>query len=189
MSVVVEGLERARAFLAYIPRAAEKAVARALNRAATVGREEAIKSITDRYVVRAGDVREKITLRPATPDRLVMSIVARSGPLSLSYFPHSPTAIGTGGRGKPLLRAEVLRGQVKSIPGAFVAPINSKPRIMLRTGGRTASNRAAIKSLSTVPIANMLGAKTVQEAVEARAFAVFDEQLGREIDRELKRDS
>ena len=184
---VAKGLERARDFLATIPGAAEKACASALNRAAAVGREEAIKAITDRYVVRAGDVREKITLSPATQDRLTISVVARSGPLSLTYFPHSPIHIGTGGRGKPTLRAEVLRGHEKEVAGAFIAPINSKPRIMMRAGGRTATGKAAIKNVHTVPIANMLGASSVQAAVQDRALAVFDEHLGREIDRALSR--
>jgi hypothetical protein len=187
VSVIAEGLERARTFLASMGGAAEKATARALNKAAAVARDEAVDRITERYAVKPSDVREKITLTPATPEKLVISIVARSGPLSLTYFPHTPTEIGTGGRGKPVLRAEVLRGQEKTVPGAFIAPINGKPRIMIRSGGRTATNKAAIKSVATVPIASMLGAKTVQAAVEDRAYAVFDEQLNREIDRELGR--
>lgn len=182
---VTKGLERARDFLVTIPGAAEKAVARALNRAASVGRDEAIKAIDARYAVRPSDVRDKITTKAATPNNLVISIVARSGPLALGYFPHTPIESGTGGRGKPVLRAEVIRGQEKDVPGAFVAPINGKPRIMIRTGGKTATGKAAIKSVSTVPIASMLGAESVQEAVETRALAVFDQHLDREIDRAL----
>jgi hypothetical protein len=184
---VIKGLERARDFLATIPGAAEKACASALNRASAVAREEAIKAITDRYVVRPSDVREKITLSPATVNKLTVSVVARSGPLSLTYFPHSPIHIGTGGRGKPTLRAEVLRGQEKEVGGAFIASINGKPRIMMRTGGRTATHKAAIKSVPAVPIASMLGATSVEAAVQDRALAVFDDHLGREIDRALGR--
>lgn len=186
MSAAVEqGLERARAMLASISGAAEKAAARALNRAAGAARDEAIKSITDRYVVRPSDVRERITLTTAKPEALGIAVTARSGPLSLTYFPHSPEHIGTGGRGKPVLRAQVIRGQEKTVPGAFIARINGKPRIMIRAGGRTATNKAVIKNVFTVPIANMLGVESVHKAVEDRALAMFDEQLGKEIDREL----
>lgn len=178
-------LERARDFLAAIPGAAEKALAAALNRAATIGRDEAVKAIDQRYAVRPSDVRDKITLRAATPNNLVISIVARSGSLSLGYFPHTPLEAGTGGPGRPVLRAEVLRGHEKDVAGAFIAPINGKPRIMIRTGGKTATGKSAIKSLSTVPIASMLGAESVQEAVLTRAFSVLDEQLDKEIDRAL----
>lgn len=180
-------LERVRAFLAAIPGAAEKAMARALNRAAAAGRESAIKSIVGRYAVSAGDVREKVTVTTASPGRLGVSVVARSGPLALGYFPHTPVAAGTGGRGRPVLRAEVLRGQEKAVPGAFVANINGKPRIMFRTGGRSATGKSAIKSVSSVPLASMLGAITVRAAVEQRALEVLDQELGREIDRELGR--
>jgi hypothetical protein len=182
---VTKGLERARDFLAAIPGAAEKAVANALNRAATIGRDEAVKAIDARYAVRVSDVREKITLQAATPSNLVISVVARSGPLPLTYFPHKPSLPGTGGRGKPVLRAEVIRGQEKAVPGAFVATINGKPRIMMRSGGRTKTGKTAIKSVMSVPIASMMGAPSVQQAVESRALAVFDEHLDREIDKAL----
>ena len=182
---VTQQLARATAYLSAIPLAAEKAVASALNRAAAIGRDEAVKSIGDRYAVHSSDVRERITLQAATPNSLSISVIARSGPLSLTYFPHSPTLAGTGGRGKPILRAEVLRGQEKAVPGAFVATIGGKPRIMMRAGGRTATGKSAIRNVPAVPIANMLGAESVREAVETRALAVFDEQLDREIDRAL----
>jgi hypothetical protein len=174
-------LERARDFLAAIPGAAEVAMSRALNHAANAGRETAIDGIVGRYAVQSGDVRERVTLSAATPGNLSMSVVARSGPLALGYFPHTPTQLGTGGRGRPVLRAEVIRGQEKEVPGAFIAPINGKNRIMIRTGEK----RLPIKSLSTVPIGSMLGAKTVREAVEEKAIAVVDQYLDKEIDRAL----
>jgi hypothetical protein len=183
-----EQLERATAFLASIPGAAEKAMARALNKAATIGREVAIRSVSDRYAVHAGDVRDKIALSTATPDRLGVEVVARSGSLALGYFPHSPVVPGSGGPGRPVLTAEVIRGQSKAIPGAFVATINGKSRIMIRTGGTTKTGRTQIKSLFGPPIAVMMGAESVREAVEARALVALDEQLGVEIDRALKAD-
>lgn len=180
-------LERARAFLGAIPGAAEKAAARALNKAAAAARETAVSSIVDRYAVKPSDIREKITISTAAPDRLGVEVKARSGSLALGYFPHTPLVIGTGGPGKPILHAEVLRGQEKSIADAFVAPINGKPRIMIRTGGTSKTGRTQMKSVYTVPFASMLGAASVVDAVEDKAAAVLDEQLGKEIDRELGR--
>jgi hypothetical protein len=182
---VDKGLERAQAFLGTIPRATEQATARALNKAAAAARNAAVEAITERYAVRAADVREKITLSTATADKLGVEVVARSGSLALGYFPHSPTEIGSGGPGRPVLRAEILRGQERSIAGAFVAPINGKSRIMIRTGGTSKTGRTQIRSVYTVPLANMLGAASVRDAVEDRAAAVLDEQLEREIDRAL----
>jgi hypothetical protein len=175
---VDEQLERARDFLGSIPNATEQATARALNKAAAAGREQAVRSITDRYAVNASDIREKITVRAARASDLSSAVVARSGSLALGYFPHTPVEIGTGGPGRPVLRAEILRGRTRDVVGAFVAPIGGKPRIMIRAG-------AGIKSVSTVPMANMLGVSSVVDAVEDRAVQVLDEQLGREIDRAL----
>lgn len=178
-------LERARAYLGSIAGAAERAAARALNKAAAAARETAVTSIVDRYSVAPSDIRERITLRTATPEQLGVEVRARSVSLALGYFPHSPTQVGTGGPGKTILRAEVLRGAERSIAGAFIAPIGGKPRIMYRTGGTTKTGRTQIRSLYTVPFASMLGASSVRDAVEDRAAEVLDAQLGKEIDREL----
>lgn len=187
IGVAEQGYQRAVDFLGTIEGAAERATARALNRAAVAGREAAIRSIDARYAVQPSDVRDKVALVQASPASLSVQVVAKSPALSLGYFPHTPTAPGTGGPGRPALRAEVMRGQQRAIPGAFVAAINGKPRIMIRTGGTTRTGRSQIKSLFGPPIAVMLGADSVREAVEARAHAVLDEQLGAEIDRELGR--
>jgi hypothetical protein len=178
-------LERAQAFLAGVAGAAEKATARALNRAAQVGREAAISAITERYAVRPADVREKITLTAARHDSLGVTVTARSGSLALGYFPHSPSAAATGGPGKPVLRAEVVRGQTKDVGGAFVAAIGGKPRIMFRTGARSRTGKTSFKSVYTVPIGAMLGVERVREYVEARALEALDKQLDRELDRVL----
>lgn len=184
---VIKGLEKAQAFLASLPRAAEVATSRALNRAASQGRDEAVKAIDQRYAVRPSDVREKIQLYASTPDSLSISITSRSPSLSLGYFPHSPTVAGTGGRGKPALRAEVLRGQRRTVAGAFVATINGKSRIMMRTGGKTATGKSKIRSVYSVPIATMLGSATVRAAVMRHVEQAFEKHLDREIDAALGR--
>lgn len=185
MSDFEKELERARDFLVAIPGAAEKATARALNHAAAAGREAAIDAIVDRYAVQPSDIREKVTVTTARAEQLGAAVVARSGPLALGYFPHTPVVAGTGGPGRPVLRAEVLRGRERAVPGAFVAPINGKPRIMIRTGRTTATGRSAIRSLYTVPMAAMLGAEQVRDELEGRALAVLEQTLDREIDRAL----
>jgi hypothetical protein len=182
---VEQELDRARAFLASIPGAADKAIASALNKAAAAGREAAVVAITDRYVVQPSDIRDKVTTKSANPEHLESAVVARSGPLAIGYFPHSPVLSGTGGRNRPALRAEILRGQEKEIPGAFIAPINSKPRVMIRTGKTTSTGRSAIRSLYTVPMASMLGAEPVRDSVEQKAVEAVAKTLDREIDRAL----
>ncbi len=179
--------ERARDVLGAIGGAAERAMAAALNAAAAAARDEAVQAIAGRYAVQASDVRGKIALTTARPEALGVVVTLRSGPLSLTHFPHTPTEPGTGGRGRPPLRAEIVRGQPKEIPGAFIAPINGQPRIMLRAEGKSRTGRDKLKSAAGMPIANMLGVASVREAVEDRAIAVLDARLDRELDRALGR--
>lgn len=178
-------MRRAADFLAAIPGAAEKATAAALSRAAAAGREKAVDAILDRYAAQASDVRAAVSTVPARPQNLTAGVVARSGSLPLGYFPHTPTGIGTGGPGKPPLRVEVLRGSVRDVPGAFVAPIGGRPRIMIRTGNFTSTGRIQIRPVPAVPIAVMMNNEGVRETVERRALEVLDEQLGKQIDRAL----
>lgn len=185
IGIAQDGYERALDFLGTIDGAAERATSRAINRAAAAGREAAILSIDTRYAVRPSDVRDKVRLTNATPASLAAQVIAKSGSLSLGYFPHNPTAAGTGGPGRPALTVEVIRGEQRAVVGAFIANINGKPRIMIRTGGTTKTGRTQIKSVYGPPIAVMMGAESVRQAVEDKAQAVLDQQLGVEIDREL----
>lgn len=186
IEATTDQLARAQRHLADIPGAAERAMSRALNRAASAGRAEGIRAITDRYAARTGDVREMITLSSASPDDLEVTITARSRALSLGYFPHSPRAAGTGGPGRPALTAEIKRGERKDVGGAFVARLNSGMRIMQRTGEKTSAGKDAMRGLYALPLAEMLGVRGVREAVEEKAIATLDQRLTHEIDRELE---
>lgn len=185
MILVAEQLDRAKVYLGSIPGAAERAMSRALNRAATSGRTEAVRAIGERYATKASSVRGMITLTTARPDRLDVAIKARSGSLALGYFPHDPSGIGTGGPGKPILTAEIKSGESKSVGGAFVANLSSGPRVMRRTGTLSANGKPAIESIFTVPLAVMLTAESVQAAVEDVVTAAVDQDLPRQIDREI----
>ena len=187
MSGFDDTMARAEAFLASLPGAADKAVAASLNKAAKAAREEGVKAIADRYAAAAGDVRERTTTVDASSSSLSAAVKSVSPSLQLGYFPHSPIQIGTGGPGRPQLRAEVLRGQERDVPGAFVAPIGGKPRIMIRTGGITSSGKSAIKPVFGPPIAVMLGVEQVREKVERIAIETFDAQIDKQIDAALKK--
>lgn len=181
-----EQLERAERYLASIPGAAERAMAAALNDAAAAGRSEAARVIAERYVVRPSDAFETMRVERARPAALEAAVIARSPSLTLTYFPHAPAASGTGGPGKPVLRAEVRRGGEKPVAGAFMATLGGKPRIVVRTGEKSARGRDALRTLFTVPLGEMLGVEAVREPAEVRALEVLDERLTAGIDRELK---
>lgn len=185
ITATTDQLERAQRFLGAIPGAAERAMAKALNSAIKAAREEALEAITARYAIDVAEVKTRLSTMLAKPGALASKLKLRSSSLALHYFPHTPDAPGTGGPGKGTLSVEVKRGGARSVPGAFVAQLGVKPRIVRRTGGKTASGKDALQVLYTVPTAEMLGVPAVHLAVEARAVEVLDEKLTIEIDREL----
>lgn len=179
--VAAAQLAHAASYLQAIPGAAERAMSRALNRSIGEARQGAMATIGARYAVKPSDLAASMSVKNATPSTLSATLTTRSGSLPLSYFPHTPTAPGTGGPGRPILTAEVLRGAQKPVLGAFVAPIGGKPRIVTRTA------TGSLKVLSSVPIGAMLGVASVRDAVEGHALEHLDANLDREIDRELER--
>jgi hypothetical protein len=166
--------------------AAEEATARALNGAIAAARRHAVATITARYAASESDVEGMLSVSRASATKLDVKIVARSRALSVGYFPHAPQSPGSGGRGKPSLRAEIRRGAPKEIEGAFVARLNSGLRVMRRTGGKTSTGKDKIASVYTIPLAEMMGVASVRAAIEEHALATLDQRLDREIDARLK---
>ncbi len=187
ISAATDQLARAQQYLGAFPGAVERAMVRALNHALAAAREQAITVITERYAIKASDLRVAMSIQPAKHDKLGVVLKVRSGSMPMHYFPHAPTQPGTGGPGKPALTATVLRGSTKTVKGAFVAKLGVKPRIVTRTGGVTATGKSELKVLYTTPIGVMLGVESVQASVEAAALETLDKRLTNEIDRELER--
>lgn len=185
ITATVDQLARAERYLGAIPGAAQRALSRAMNAAIKAAADEAVVSIHDRYTTAEKDVRARLELQASKPSALTATLLARSPALPLHYFPHTPKKPGTGGRGKPRLVVEVLRGQPKTMASAFIAKLGVKPRIVVRTGEKTASGKDALKVLFSVPVPEQLGVAPVRLAVEERAMDMLDEKLGAEIDREL----
>lgn len=130
-----------------------KATYRALDRTIDTGRAESARLISSRYAVSAATVRDAIDKKTPNASSGVGYIVSRGAKLPLSMFPHAPMTSGTGGRGKPPLTIEVVRGERRPLRGAFVAETGGQLRVMARRG----RERTPIRELSTVPIPVMLG--------------------------------
>jgi hypothetical protein len=115
----------------------------------------------------AGDVRDKIALTTATPASRPSRWWRAPDRWRSATF-RTPRSCQE--RAAPAAPADMPRSSAARIegPGAFIATINGKPRIMIRTGGTTKTGRTQIKSLYGPPIAVMMGAESVREAVEAR---------------------
>ena len=87
MSIQVNGLtELQRQFSAEAPKRMRVLSAQTLNRGAARGSTRLVRIVTDDLNLKPGYVREQISVRKATPDRLQSRLVARKRPILLSNF-------------------------------------------------------------------------------------------------------
>jgi hypothetical protein len=176
-----ESLKSAQEILRTLGDRAVKALVPAVNRAVKSARAEAGRAITERYAISSKEAKAQLEVDRATYSAPVGTLRARGETLKLTDFPHRPISPGTGGPGKPSLRAEIKRGQWKKIPGAFVAPIGGKNRVMARRG----KARGAMFEMAALPVPTMFG--MVRERVEQYALEIFEQRLAHEIRRQIEK--
>jgi hypothetical protein len=185
-----EQIDRAVAMLRHIPGAAEKAMARAINRAIKSARAATVKQIRMVYRAPASAIRLSIG-KPimATPQKLRASLTTKGRRLTLYDFGPTPKREGTGGPGKRALRIAVRRdSMVKAFRGAFVIKADSgKMHVAVRSKSKfviskkTGKRVQKIRALYSPAAAQMAGKKKVIEAVEAAAQIQLDARLDHEI--------
>ena len=156
------------------------AASRAINRAMTAGRVQATREITKEYAVKARQVNAKLTTSRATRNNLEASLTWRGHALNLAEFRVNPRKPQPARR--PLLRALVKRSS-GYVPFKRAFMVSSNGLAYRRVTG---ASRYPITQVWGPSIPNLLGAKTVQEAVESRAKEVLESRLDHEISRMLE---
>jgi hypothetical protein len=192
ITFTAEQIDRAVAILAHLPDAAQKAMARAMNRAIEGAKTTAAKQIRTRYRVSSERIKETMELEKATPTKLSAQVKSSSRRPTLYQFGPTPDQPGTGGRfpgigmTRPPLRVAALRKRAPvPIRRAFV--LRSKEGNMLIgfrvKGTRMKSNpkKEKIQTLYGPAVPQMMGTKTISGAIEARAQEVLDKRLEHEI--------
>jgi len=191
IELTAEQLARAEAALSHIPGAAQKAAAAAINRAAQSAMTAASKAARENYYVKHSDVLNTMKLYRATPADLSAMVVSRGHLLALSKFrvtPKNPNPAKAAkarwkkGKASPLV-ARVRKGEGGSIPGAFVARVESGHVGVFR---RTTKAKYPVEHLYGPAIPQMLGSRSVSEAVETRAKEQLETRLEHEINRILE---
>ena len=179
MAVVLTGDQIARAAeaLQHIAGGANKAMARAINRAIQGARTAASKSIRKVYRVKAGDIRQTMTLRRATPARLEASVTSVGRKLPLFAFAPRPSKPGTGGKGRPHLTVSVRKGRRTKHRRAWIGTFLSRLQVAMRTS----SKRFPVRMLKGPAIPQMLGVPDVIAEVELVATERLDQRIDHEI--------
>lgn len=179
-----EGLYKlAQDSLRHIPKAAGKAVSRAINRALEGARTDAIKKICAEYSVRPADVRKTLHIVRAKPEKPEARILSSGGPLPLIKFRVSPSK-PLQQRGKKIgerksVVAGVKFGTASPFPYSFVAKVgNGHVGVFTRVG----KAGLPIKQKWGPSIPQMLGNEAVLRYIEEQAKVRLEKELRHQID-------
>ena len=173
-----KAMERAKKLLSEVPGGAEKALMRALNRAAQAGRTQADKSVRERYTLKQASILSTLTTRKATRTHLEAEIVSRGPMLGLAAFKHTPQKDSTGAARKRVRVAVKKDGGLKPLGQAFVW----QGKIMQRVG----RSRLPVEKLVGPSIPSIIGNPEIVEAIEEKSEEMVVKRLDNEVNSILK---
>ncbi len=169
LALRTEGVERA---IKQLKTRALPAIARALNRSIASGKTEMVRAIADDMRLKQSDLRDKLLITPATPQRLVATLAASKKRIPLMLFgARGPVPSRGKGRG---VTARTATGRY---PTAFIAT--------MPTGHVGVFQR---KNKGRLPIKELFGASIghVFEKYRPQGLARAEEQLVKNISHELR---
>ena len=191
IEISADQLRRAQQMLQHVPNGVEKATARAINRAAESGKTIAVRTASQLYVIRGGEIRETINLSKASAGNLFAAIKSRGRVRPLSKF-----KIKAGSR-NPIkqLHANVKKGGGGTIKGAFVARMNavgfgSNRRVADPGQGHVGifrrlegNKRNPIREMYGPSVPQMLENETVWQRVEEKEWETLQNRMEHEVGR------
>lgn len=209
ISAEIRGIPQLKKKLTFLElKAFPRAMSKALNRTATTVRAEQARAIKESMgLSRVGDVKKRISIRKARPNRLVARLEYKGRPLNLIAFKARQLKAG--------VRHQAW-GNKRTIAGAFIVEAsNGKRLVFIRKGGRgkrgrgvnPASRRAAaiamaigkpdrggkLKALSGPGIADTAATPAIQDIREKTVARVlterFESNLRFEVDKLRRRRS
>lgn len=157
---------------AFSPEVVEKAMRTTVTRTARKARTEVSKQIRQVYTIKAGTVKETVSLSSrSTPDGRVSVLQYRGGPLPIDRFSRSLRSVSTPRGRRPAVSVRVKKsGGRKLVRGGFplrgrAAGKNGNPTMQ-----RTTDDRLPIERVFSLSVPQMVNAD-VQRAAEKK-FAV-----------------
>lgn len=178
-------IERAEQMLHGLPGAVPKVLFRAINRGITTARAEAVRKVREGYHVKAGDVRQTMTLHRANSNNLVGRVASKGGVMPLISFDVSPKRPSPARRSPYNARIQKGGGR-KSLGKAFVARMpNGSMGVYERFGPYRRGAGQKIKPKYGPSVPQMLGSKDVVEHVSEKARQMMDSRIDHEINRIL----
>ena len=180
-------IDRARRVLSGIPKGAEKALCRALNKAVAKAKTETVRSICKEYSVKSSAVRKGLKVIKATYGNLTATILETGSPMELMAFavkPKKPASM----KGKTAdQRQKVVVGVSfntrKTLPHAFVAKMQNG-HIGIYTRERPAKgprHGLPIRQRYTTSVPQMMKNARVLDRISEQARQVMTKELDRQV--------
>lgn len=180
--------EAVRRALAHIPGGAEKAVARALNSAASYAYYEASHQVAKRYTLPPDLIRKQLQLIRASPKYLKATITSRGQRIEVAKFERDPLnpprQKSIPVRLRQRITTTIVAGQTKGWSHAFLARMGSG-HVGLWTRSkteRTANGKPVIHEFFTLAPPQMMSAAPILN----RVLDVAQSRLEQEIDVETR---
>lgn len=126
-------LNRIAQALENIPKGYEKAVSRAMNRAALSGRAAAVSTIRNEYTLKASTIRRHFTIEKASVGSLEALVIGKGKMLPLVQYKTRPKTDTTGNARKPVRVQVKQNGGAKRLGSSFVF----KGKILQRLGTKS----------------------------------------------------
>lgn len=168
----------------------DKVIVATLNETITQARTQVIKGITEVYKLKASDIRDKLAIARASRKGQHFQATLygkRAGDkwsLNIARFITSKgekrraaratrLAKAYGGTASYALQAEVRKGSIKAVPGAFVLNVAGQP-VVHREGGR-------LRGVQTVGVPQMFARPSVQKPIlrwlPGKFAEIFDRRM------------
>lgn len=168
------------------------ALSRAINRAVSSAKTEAVRTVRKEYTAKAGKINKTIRITRSKPGALTATIFSSGAAIPLSEFKVSPKTVNP--RRRTALSVEVRRGAKATLDRAFMARMpNGKVGVFERTGtfriatkgSHKGQRREDIDQKFGPAVPMMLNADSVTSAVQRRAEEQLEARLPHEINRIL----
>lgn len=174
-----KALKQAETFLHGMPKLAPKAIVRAMNRTIKSVRAEASRQVRAEYTVKAGDFKEHVKIKKATPKDLEAEFRGTSlkQTMSLSHFKIQPRTDTTGNKQRPV-KATIKKGSPFKVDKGFVW----KGNVFHRNG----REHLPIKVMSGPTVPRMLNDDEIIKKLRQEAQKTFEKRLEHEISASIK---
>lgn len=168
------------------------ALSRAINRAVSSAKTEAVRTVRKNYTVKAGQVNKTIKITRSKPSNLEATIFSSGASIPLSDFKVSPSTVNP--RRRTAVNVEVRRGSKATLNSAFIARMpNGKVGVFERTGSfriaakgsHKGQRREDIDQLFGPAVPVMMNSDSVVDAVQRRAEQQLEDRIPHEINRIL----